>query len=350
MDKKKARLIVFAVVVLAVALAVLGVLIFGKKNTQTEHLELEASAQLEGKLPIEELQEEQTDADSGALPDNEEEAEAAGNILNEGLAIGGVNTEARALLQQINEAWLLDEKYALEPQTVDGIYMEWLHEKEKTSEKAILMLHGGAYIRALDYNGATYRRIGEQYAKISGASVLIVDYRIAPENPYPAALEDALLGYKWLLDNGYKGEDIIIAGDSAGGGLTLAVALYLRDNEMPLPAALVTMSAWTNLDYPRMKVAYVGDENSAKNPYISPVYAEFSGLPPILMQVGTRDILQDTLTVAQLAEAAGVTVQQTTYDKMFHVFQALFPQNEDSNKAWDEVEAFIKAIYAQQEE
>jgi len=210
-----------------------------------------------------------------------------------------------------------------------------------------LQLHGGAYTRSLKDNGTTYRRAAVQYAELSGAGVLTVDYRVAPEHPYPAALEDALLAYDWLLERGYTAKQIIIAGDSAGGGLTLATALYLRDHDMPMPAALITMSAWTNLNYKRMAPAYVGDHR-ADDPYISPVYGEYDGFPPMLMQVGGDErLLNDTLRVADKAKAAGVPVQQTTYDGMFHVFQMLFPELPDANEAWNEVEAFLQSIYSE---
>ncbi|GFR38801.1 hypothetical protein PRECH8_20970 [Insulibacter thermoxylanivorax] len=138
--------------------------------------------------------------------------------------------------------------------------MEWVQPRDTMPDRAILQLHGGAYTRSLEDNGITYRRAAVQYSKLSGAGVLTVDYRVAPEHPFPAALEDALLAYKWLLDEGYQPEHIIIAGDSAGGGLTLAMTLYLRDHQMPMPAALITMSAWTNLNYKRWTPPYVGDE------------------------------------------------------------------------------------------
>ena len=154
-----------------------------------------------------------------------------------------------------------------------------------------------------------------------------------------------MAAYNWLLDQGYKSENIIIAGDSAGGGLTLATALYLRDHDMPLPAALITMSAWTKLDYKRLKPDYVG-KNDPKDPYISPIYGDYHDLPPMLMQVGGDEtILNDTLKVAHIAEGDGVSVQQTTYKGMFHVFQMLFPELTEANEAWNEVEDFIKGIF-----
>jgi acetyl esterase/lipase len=254
------------------------------------------------------------------------------------------------LLNQLNDNWTLPEDYSLEIIEVDGITMEWVQAKGTKPEKAILQLHGGAYSRSLEDNGTTYRRAAVQYAKLSGAGVLTVDYRVAPKHPFPAALEDAVLAYKWLLEQGYLPEHIIIAGDSAGGGLTLATALYLRDNDMPMPAALITMSAWTNLNYKRKTPAYLGN-NRAGNPYISPIYGEYDGFPPMLMQVGGDEmLLNDTIKVAQKAKEAGVEVRQTTYPGMFHVFQMLFPELPDANEAWDEVEAFIKEIYEEKSE
>jgi monoterpene epsilon-lactone hydrolase len=249
------------------------------------------------------------------------------------------------MLNELNKNFKMPEDYTLEIFEVDGIAMEWVVKKDANPDQAILQLHGGAYTRSLKDNGMTYRRAAVQYARISGAAVLTVDYRVAPKDPYPAALEDALLAYNWLLDNGFTAENIIIVGDSAGGGLALAIVLFLRDNNMPMPAGLITMSAWTNLNYKRRKPAYVGNER-ADNPYISPVYGEYHDFPPMLMQAGGDEIiLNDTLKVAAKAKDAGVLVTQTTYPGMFHVFQMLFPELEDANKAWEEVEEFITNIF-----
>jgi monoterpene epsilon-lactone hydrolase len=249
------------------------------------------------------------------------------------------------MLNELNKNFKMPEDYTLEIFEVDDIAMEWVVKKDANPDKAILQLHGGAYTRSLKDNGMTYRRAAVQYARISGAAVLTVDYRVAPKDPYPAALEDALLAYNWLLDNGFTAENIIIVGDSAGGGLALAIVLFLRDNNMPMPAGLITMSAWTNLNYKRRKPAYVGNER-ADNPYISPVYGEYHDFPPMLMQAGGDEIiLNDTLKVAAKAKDAGVLVTQTTYPGMFHVFQMLFPELEDANKAWEEVEEFITNIF-----
>jgi acetyl esterase/lipase len=255
------------------------------------------------------------------------------------------DNENTKILNKLNEEWMFPKGFKLESVEHKGLKMNWVYSLNSTSDKVILQLHGGAYRKSLADYPTMYQRTAVKYAEISGARVLTIDYRVAPANPFPAALNDAAAAYKWLLDMGYKAENIIIAGDSAGGGLTLATALYLRDNNKDMPAALITMSAWANLDYKRTDVAYIGD-NDAKNPYVSPIYGDYTGMPQMLMQVGGDEyILKDTTTVAKKAREAGVHVVQTTYDGMFHDFQMLFPAIDQANKAWDEVEAYIKNVY-----
>ncbi|MBH1939818.1 alpha/beta hydrolase [Mobilitalea sibirica] len=249
------------------------------------------------------------------------------------------------MLEELNKEWELPEGYTIDDIEYNGLNMNWVYPKDNSSDNVILQLHGGAYQRSLAENGTNYQRFAVKYAQISEARVLTIDYRVAPKHPYPAALEDAVMAYQWLLDQGYKAEKIIIVGDSAGGGLTLATALYLRDNDLPLPAALITMSAWTKLDYKRMDVPYVGSSDP-KDPYISPFYGEYSRFPPILMQVGGEEaLLGDTLEVADKALIAGVDITQTTYKDMFHVFQLLYPLLPEANNAWVEVEEFIDRIF-----
>lgn len=266
-----------------------------------------------------------------------------GGLLEKAVMVGG--SENVELLKRLNETWTLPDEYMLNVFEVSGITMEWVQKKDTKPEKAILQLHGGAYMRSLADNGATYRRAAVKYAEISEAGVLTVDYRVAPEHPFPAALEDAILAYNWLLEQGYTPSDIIIAGDSAGGGLTLALALHLRDNGFSMPRALITMSAWTNLNYRIWTPPYVGD-SSPEDPYVSPVYGSYSGFPPMLMQVGGDEyLLSDTTEVAKKAQEAGVSVKLTVYPGMFHVFQMLFPELIEANEAWREVEQFIKEAW-----
>ncbi|MDV4151344.1 alpha/beta hydrolase fold domain-containing protein [Clostridium sp. AL.422] len=255
------------------------------------------------------------------------------------------DNENTKILDELNDEWVFPKGFKLENIELNGLNMNWVYAENSTTDKVILQLHGGAYRKSLADYPTMYQRTAVKYAEISGAKVLTIDYRVAPSNPFPAALDDAVAAYQWLLDSGYIAENIIIAGDSAGGGLTLATALYLRDNNIDMPVALITMSAWANLDYRKADVAYVGD-NDPKNPYISPIYGDYAGMPQMLMQVGGDEvILKDTVTVTQKALKDGVDVIQTSYDGMFHDFQMLFPVNEQANKAWDEVEDYIKDIY-----
>ncbi len=249
------------------------------------------------------------------------------------------------LLNRLNAEWVLPSGLVVEEVELSSMKMNWMFTDETSSDRVILQLHGGAYQRSLSQNGITYQRAAAKYALISAARVLTVDYRVAPDHPFPAALEDAVAAYSWLLESGYEPDHIVIAGDSAGGGLTLAVALYLRDNALPLPAALITMSAWTDLNYPRIKIPYVGQGDST-NPYISPIYGDYVGLPPLLMQVGGAEaLLDDTLSVAEMARAAGVSVQQSTYADMCHVFQMLYPALPEANTAWDEVASYLHVVF-----
>ena len=240
-------------------------------------------------------------------------------------------------------------------------------DKKDTAERlltenreVVLQLHGGGYIGKMKN---AYRDFAVLYAKMPGErAVLSVDYRVAPENPYPAALEDAYAAYQWLLEMGCGGKQIIVAGDSAGGGLALALCLYLKDKGEPLPKKLVLMSPWTDLaatgdsyetnfekdplfgnttDSMIYSNAYYGG-NDPKTPYISPLYGDYEGLPPMLFQVGgTEMLLSDSARAAKKAKAAGCEVKLTVYDGMFHVFQLGMKKMKESREAWKEIERFV---------
>lgn len=226
--------------------------------------------------------------------------------------------------------------------------------------EVILQLHGGGYIGRIRN---AYRDFAMLYAKLSkDRAVLSVDYRVAPEDPFPAALEDALAAYLWLRDRGLKGEQIIVAGDSAGGGLALALAMYLRDHNEDLPKKLVLMSPWTDLtasgesyetNYEKDPLfgntresmiysdAYYAGQDP-KNPYISPLFGDFAGLPPMLFQVGSIEmLLSDSVQAAEKATAAGCEAKLSVYEGMFHVFQLGMKKMKESRQAWQEVEEFV---------
>lgn len=224
----------------------------------------------------------------------------------------------------------------------------------------ILQLHGGGY-----YGGFRnkYRNIAAMYNEVSdNMAVFSLDYRLAPEHPFPAALDDAVQAYEWLLNQGFGGR-IIVAGDSAGGGLTLALALWLRDHQYQMPKAIVTMSAWTdltksgesytakfdedplfggNMDSLVYKEGYYANDDPT-NPYISPIFGDYTDFPPMLMQVGELEMLfSDTETVAKKAKEQGVEVFKQTYANMYHVFQLGELLYEESKEAWVQVGRFLR--------
>ncbi len=236
--------------------------------------------------------------------------------------------------------------------------------EENRRRRVILQLHGGGYYGRI-HN--TYRDAAAMYIEVSGgADVLSPDYRVAPEHPYPAALEDALEAYKWLLEQDYLPENTVFAGDSAGGGLALALGLYLKDHGLPMPAGIVTMSAWTDLtksgDSYQEKFdedpIFGGTRNSLvykegyyldhdpMDPYISPVNGDYRGFPPMLLQVGEQEmLLDDTLSVGQKARFAGGRVRVHVYPGMFHIFQMGFTMWPEAREAWREIGQFLKIVW-----
>lgn len=242
-----------------------------------------------------------------------------------------------------------------------------LHKKNfilpESEDWIVLQLHGGGYINAFKKQ---YHNMAGFYAEAGrGLQVLSIDYRVAPENPYPAALEDAVKAYKWILNAAYEPKHIVVAGDSAGGGLSMSLVAYLRDHGMPLPAGIVAMSPWTDVtasgasydehfdddpvfggtrDSLIYDNPYVGD-NDPLNPYISPLFGSFEGFPPMLVQVGEREMLfSDSERVVKKAKEQGVEVKLTVYNEMFHVFQIAGHMMEESKAAWNEISHFLVAL------
>lgn len=263
----------------------------------------------------------------------------------------------------VEPPWKCPAGYSMLDIKMKKFDMELLMPPKVNSESIILQLHGGGYIGKMRN---VYRSFAKYYSDMrKGMKVLTIDYRVAPENPYPAALHDALTAYEWLLGLGYKGKNIIFAGDSAGGGLALALSEYLRDNALELPAALVLMSPWTDLtasgssyetNYEldplfgntRESMIYNGEyigDNEPDNPYISPLFGEFGGLPPMLFQVGSVEmLLSDSVDAAKKAKEAGCDVKINVYEGMFHVFQMALDMLPESQQAWQEVKEFIENI------
>jgi acetyl esterase/lipase len=207
--------------------------------------------------------------------------------------------------------------------------------------KIILYLHGGGYIFCSAHT--THKDILWRLSIASKCRIIAPDYRLAPEHPYPAALEDAIKVYKWLLQQGYESRNIVIVGDSAGGGLTYGTVLKIRDLGLPLPAATVGMSPWTDLAVTgesvitnlKRDVLIPGDGlpegaqyylagTDPRDPYASPLYGDPTGLPPTLIQVSKDEVLlDDSRRLAAKYKAAGVPCELELWDGMPHVWQTL---------------------------
>lgn len=241
----------------------------------------------------------------------------------------------------------------------DGIRGEWAiargHEQAATR---VLYLHGGGYCVG---SPATHRAITGHLAARCDARVFAPDYRLAPEHAFPAAVDDAVSAYRGLLELGVAPQDLVIAGDSAGGGLGVATALRLRELGLPLPRALVLFSPWVDLSLDQLPApppgevmlslpwitwcarAYVA-QSEVNHPLISPVNADLAGLPPTLIQVGTDEVLLgDSRRLHERLQAAGVAVSYEEYPRRWHVFQANAGVLADADRALDSVARFMRA-------
>jgi len=226
-------------------------------------------------------------------------------------------------------------------------------------ERVVLYLHGGGYCVG---SPLTHRDIAWRLSAASAARVLLLDYRRAPENIFPTAVHDVVAAYRWLLEQGIDPAHLALAGDSAGGGLALAAMVQLRDEGIPQPAAAALLSPWVDLaltggslhsragDDPVLTLAqlqefarlYLG-ENDPREPLASPLYADLTGLPPLLIQAGTAEILlDDAVRLAERAEAAGVEVTLDIWPEMIHVWQGFAGFLPEGQTAVTQIGAYIR--------
>ncbi|MDE2986869.1 MAG: alpha/beta hydrolase [Chloroflexota bacterium] len=245
----------------------------------------------------------------------------------------------------------------------NGVPGEWVTVPESDPNRRVLYLHGGGYVYG---SAVTHRRLCEDIAAAGRCAVLNLNYRLAPEHPFPAAVEDALAGLRFIGENGPQGaaaaRSVFVAGDSAGGGLTLATLLAAREQGIDQPRAAIAISAWTDLaitgDYVTangdadplesdtvmledLASQYLAGSNDA-DPLASPLYADFTGLPPLLMQVGGAEmLLSDTTRAAERARAAGVDVVEEIWDDMFHVWHQFAPLLPEGQQAIERIGEFI---------
>ena len=227
------------------------------------------------------------------------------------------------------------------------------------AEPTVLYLHGGGYVIG---SIATHRDLVSRLVRATGGRALSVDYRLAPEHPFPAALDDATAAYRWLLSSGVDPARLVIAGDSAGGGLTIATMVALRDAGDPLPAAAVCVSPWADLECSGESItskadvdpilrqesllgwakAYLGDAGP-RSPLASPIHADLAGLPPLLIMMGTAELLFDDATrLAERAQAAGVDVTLEPWEEMIHAWPLFAFALPEGRQALDRIGAFVR--------
>ncbi len=250
----------------------------------------------------------------------------------------------------------------IDVQEVDanGARCLWITPPDAHPDKVFYYLHGGGYI--FGHPDTTHKDLLWRLAVACGCKVFALDYRLAPEHPFPAAIEDSVAGYRYLLDQGYDANAIGIGGDSAGGGLTFGTLFQLKDEHLPLPACAVGLSPWTDLlgtgetlrtnldtDYmiPGEKIAetaklYYGDADPMV-PQASPLYGDYTGMPPTLIQCSKTEVLyDDSRRLAAKIDAAGVPVVLDPYDKLPHVWQALARFIPEGRKAIHEIGLFVR--------
>ena len=254
----------------------------------------------------------------------------------------------------------LDPDVSLETVNADGVGCKWIAPQNLLSDQVLLYLHGGGFVFG---QTPLHLKMGAYLAKKMNFRVLMVDYRTAPKNPYPSALDDCITAYLWLIKQGVSPQNIVIAGDSAGGNLTITMLMKLRDEGYLLPAAAACLSPVTDLtskdglrpDFkdpllpPKAlnfyRLSYTGKSNPT-DPLISPVFGTLDNLPPLLVHVGEDEILlDDAIRITELAKSAGVDARLEIYPRMWHVWQInlALPQ---AIRSLDDISNFFKAHLA----
>lgn len=241
-----------------------------------------------------------------------------------------------------------------------GVDAAWIAAEGSRRDTVLLYFHGGGFRVG---STRSHRDLIARLSRAARCRALAIDYRLAPEHRFPAPLHDAVAAYQWLLEQGVAPSRIAIAGDSAGGGLALSLLLVLREQAIPLPAAAAVLSAWTDLaatgkSYDSRAAAdpihqrgmiqataraYLGDSTDPREPLASPLFADLSGLPPLLIQVGDREtVLDDSRNFAAKARAAGVPVELEVWDGMIHVFQQFASELPEARLAIDSIGRFLR--------
>jgi epsilon-lactone hydrolase len=267
--------------------------------------------------------------------------------------------ERRGRLDAVGQAYPVASDIALEAVDAGGVPAEWSLAPGSDRARVLLFFHGGGYCSG---SIASHRDMVTRVGRAGGVRTLALGYRLAPEHPFPAALDDALAAYGFLLDQGIAPDKIAIGGDSAGGGLTLATMIRLRDAGKPLPGCAWLVSPWVDLQMtgaslaekadvdPLIQKPYLGELASAylagadpAGPLVSPLHADLAGLPPLLVQVGSAEtLLDDALRIARRAGAADVPVNLEVWPHMIHAWHLWAAELDDGRRAIGSAGAFIR--------
>jgi acetyl esterase/lipase len=269
--------------------------------------------------------------------------------------------ERRQRLDALGGQYPLPAHVSVTPVEANGVRAEWTTTPQADAARVILFLHGGGYVSgSLD----SHRHMIAEAGRQAHARTLALDYRLAPEHPFPAALEDALSGYAFLIAEGVEPRRIAIAGESAGGGLAVAALISMRDTVMPLPACAWLSSPWTDLELsgasmtdkaatdPLIQRPYLAelaamylDGADPRSPLVSPIHADLKGLPSMLIQVGSAEtLLDDAVRLANVAGAADMRVTLEIWPEMIHAWHLFYQQLAAGRRALENVGAFIRSM------
>jgi epsilon-lactone hydrolase len=258
-----------------------------------------------------------------------------------------------------SKAFPLAADIKVEPVSANGVKAEWTFTPDADPSSAILYMHGGGYVIC---SLESHRHLAAEVGRASGARTLAIDYRLAPEHPFPAPVEDTVAAYRFLLDSGVKPGRIALAGDSAGGGLVVGALLAIREAGLPLPGCGWCISPWVDMEAlgqsfidraeadPTVQKAtiqmmaqwYLGGANP-RHPHAAPIYGDLRGLPPLLIQVGAAEtLLDDSIALARKAGAADVFVDLQVWPEMIHIWHIYFPMLQAGRRAIEAGGSFVR--------
>jgi monoterpene epsilon-lactone hydrolase len=257
------------------------------------------------------------------------------------------------------KAFVLPADVTVQPVDANGVKAEWTTTPDADPSSAILYLHGGGYVIC---SLESHRHLAAEVGRAAGTRTLAIDYRLAPEHPFPAPVEDTVAAYRYLLNSGLQPHRIAFAGDSAGGGLVVGAMLAIREAGLPLPACGWCISPWVDMEAlgqsftdradtdPTVQKAtilamaewYLGGANP-RHPHAAPIYGELRGLPPLLIQVGSVEtLLDDSLTLARKAGIADIPVELQIWPEMIHIWHIFFPMLSAGRRAIASGGSFVR--------